>query len=190
MNNDSEKTSTPSTGATPTLVDVERLNRVSNLATSVCKLPGVNAELGVYRGGSAQAIAEACPSKPLHLFDTFEGLPSDDTSEGGHAKGEFVASFKEVMKTLQRYPFIEYHVGFFPDTTKGLEHLYFSFVHVDADIFQSTEAAIEFFLPRMVPGGIMVFDDYDWPPCPGVKELVDKWFPAADKARQQAWVRL
>ena len=36
----------------------------------------------------------------------------------------------------------------------------FCFVNVDVDLHEPTRDSIEFFYPRMVPGGVMVFDDY------------------------------
>ena len=36
----------------------------------------------------------------------------------------------------------------------------FCFVHVDVDLFEPTRESIAFFYPRMVPGGVMLFDDY------------------------------
>jgi hypothetical protein len=38
------------------------------------KVDGDIAEVGVYKGGSAKLICETT-NKPVHLFDTFEGLP-------------------------------------------------------------------------------------------------------------------
>ena len=36
----------------------------------------------------------------------------------------------------------------------------FSFVHLDMDLAPSTRAGLEFFLPRLVRGGILIGDDY------------------------------
>lgn len=188
-----EKTLTASTGIM-TLVDDERLERIEWLVKDTCHLPGVMAELGVYRGGSARVIMKACPFKTLHLFDTFEGLPEDDESVTGvHKKGEFCSTFQEVIENLREFRLFEMHIGVFPSSTDLIHpDTQFSFVHVDADIYQSTKAAIEYFLPRMVKGGIMVFDDYDWTNCPGVTELVHQYFPAdkINKARQQCYIRI
>ena len=43
--------------------------------TATEKLGGDMAELGVASGASAKLISEYAPSRTLHLFDTFEGLP-------------------------------------------------------------------------------------------------------------------
>jgi hypothetical protein len=41
------------------------------------------------------------------------------------------------------------------------------------DIHDSVLACLEFFYPRMTRGGVMLFDDYEWKDCPGVKKALD-----------------
>jgi O-methyltransferase len=36
-------------------------------------------------------------------------------------------------------------------------------------------ACCEFFYPRLNPGGAMIFDDYGFPSCPGVRQAVDEY---------------
>jgi hypothetical protein len=150
------------------LLTTDRLEILARLAHETAPLSGEMAELGVYQGGSAVAILNAAPAKQLHLFDTFAGLPGDG---GAHSKGEFAASLEQVKKILGGRR-VEFHPGFFPETARGLEAARFSFVHVDADLYESTRDAIAFFWPRMVAGGMMVFDDVDWPSCPGVNQAL------------------
>ena len=52
----------------------------------------------------------------------------------------------------------------------------FCFVHIDVDILEPTRDSIEFFYPRMMPGGIMLFDDYGFTSCPGAKLAADVFF--------------
>jgi O-methyltransferase len=49
-------------------------------------------------------------------------------------------------------------------------------VHIDADIYQSVKDSCTFFYPRLESGGIMVFDDYGFPSCPGARKAVDEFF--------------
>ena len=44
--------------------------------------------------------------------------------------------------------------------------LRFSLVHLDADLYASTLADLEFFYPRMIPGGIIITHDFST--LPGV----------------------
>lgn len=154
-------------------------------------LPGEMAELGVYTGCSAMAISSACPRKTLHLFDTFKGIP-ETCLVGRHRAGDFKDTSAEDVRAFLGQANVNFHIGKFPGTSVGLEWLRFSFVHVDADTYQSTKAAIEFFGSRMVEGGIMAFDDWKWHLCDGVLRAVREKYATSsviESARSQCWVR-
>ena len=52
----------------------------------------------------------------------------------------------------------------------------FCFVSIDVDLYKTTMAAWEFFYPRMVKGGVIaIYDDYDYPTCPGVTKATDEF---------------
>src|SRR5262245_10402180 len=57
-----------------------------------------------------------------------------------------------------------------------LENNRYSFVHVDVDLYQSTLDCCEYFYTRLVPGGIMLFDEYGFPSARGEKDAVDEFF--------------
>jgi O-methyltransferase len=67
---------------------------------------------------------------------------------------------------------VEIHEGYFPATAQMLEFLKLSFVHLDADLYETTKDALDFFVPRMVPGGVLILDDWKWSGCPGVEKAV------------------
>ncbi|MEO8082690.1 MAG: TylF/MycF/NovP-related O-methyltransferase [Ardenticatenales bacterium] len=136
-------------------------------------LAGDVAELGVYRGGSAAVLAHYADGDRLHLFDTFEGLPATD-ADGQHSAGEFAAGFEDVAQFLDR-PNCFFHVGTFPATARDAYR--YRFAHVDGDTYQTTLAACDYFGPRMVPGGVLVFDDYGWWMTPGVARALNERFP-------------
>jgi hypothetical protein len=81
--------------------------------------------------------------------------------------------------TRELYQNIHFHKGLFPHSAVGLEDERFCLAHIDVDIYESTKAACEWVYPRMVPGGIMLFNDYSCGECPGATKAVDKYF--ADK---------
>ena len=51
-----------------------------------------------------------------------------------------------------------------------------AFAHVDVDVYQSVWDCCEFIYPRLTTGGVMVFDDYGFPTCPGARKAVDEFF--------------
>jgi O-methyltransferase len=131
-------------------------------------------------------IADLAPWKTLHAFDTFEGIPHDDDTPEGHKRGDFTTNLTD-GKDYLRLNDVSFHVGFFPETAKGLEDRRFCFAHIDGDLYETTKAAIEFFVPRMVPGGIIVFDDWKWERCPGVERAIREAGLEVTEGEKQAW---
>jgi O-methyltransferase len=151
-----------------TLIDAYQLVAA---ARSTAKLPGAVAEVGVFKGATARLILDALPGKTLHLCDTFEGLPD---SQDGMDKGQFCGSLEEVRQYLND-PRVQFHRGYFPrDTAHEIENERFSFVHLDVDYYDGTLAALQFFWPRMVTGGIVLTHDYVW--LPGPTRAFDEFF--------------
>lgn len=139
------------------------------------KIAGDVAEVGVYKGGSARLICETT-KKPLHLFDTFEGLPDlcdMDNSEQFH-KGDYSAQLESVKEYLKKYPNVYFYKGLFPATSEPVKNKKFSFIHLDVDIYESTVSCLQFFYPRMNKGGVIVSHDYQG--SMGVKKAIDEFF--------------
>ena len=135
---------------------------------------GSMAEVGVYEGGSARLICEAKGDTDLHLFDTFGGLPVvDDSQKRVHREHQYACSFASVQSYLGRFPRVFFHAGRFPDSAPAVGDTPFSFVHLDVDIYQSTRDCLEFFYPRMVPGGVILSHDYSL--LSGVRKAVDEF---------------
>lgn len=168
-----------------TILDRRRLYMLYQLACNATTLKGHFAECGVYRGGSAVlfALIKAANTN-LYLFDTFTGMPETNHIRDYHRAKDFCdTSYEKVRKLLGPYANVKLRKGFFPQTTKGLETTVFSLVHVDFDIYQSMFDACNFFYPRLVRGGYMIFDDYGSPSCPGAKQAVQE-FCSANGARE------
>lgn len=147
------------------------------LAARVAHVPGAAAECGVYQGASFRVIARAMDQRKVYGFDTFDGLPAAAWGPGEpHKPGEFPSSLALVEEYVRDLGNAVLVPGLFPDSvTPEIAAERFAFVHLDMDFYASTRAGIEFFLPRMSPGGVIVFDDYEWRNCPGVKLAIDEF---------------
>ncbi len=153
-------------------------------------LPGDIAELGVYRGGSAKLIASLKGEKGLYLFDTFAGMPSVRADVDTHLEGDFDdTSLEAVSSYLRGFNRVFFHKGLFPDSAGELAKtpITFSLVHLDADIYESTRAGLNFFYPRMVKGGMIVSHDYRSLTCPGVKRAFEEFFADKPEAVIELW---
>ena len=171
-----------------TYVSADRCYMILNFARHALLLDGDLAECGVCRGGTALLLARllpaTAPERHLFLFDSFEGLPRPDLDHDNYYKaGDFsfedVESIKEMLSFFANFSMKK---GWIPATFQGLEQKRFSFVHVDVDLYQPTIDICNFFYPRLVPGGVMLFDDYGFPSCRGEKDAADEFF--ADKAER------
>lgn len=170
-----------------TLVRRARLQVIRDSVIATNHLPGALAEFGVFKGGTARVIGAFAPGAELHLFDTFAGMPEDD-EDGIHTRGEFAVEFDAVRAAIGN-PAAVYHVGRFPAALPP-EGTRFRFVHLDCDLYQSVRAGLEYFCPRMVPGGIMLIDDYNAATCPGAKRAVTEYgLPVVPTTDTQALAR-
>jgi hypothetical protein len=128
--------------------------------TATEKLGGDMAELGVAYGASAKLISEFAPNRTLHLFDTFGGLPElSNVDSSKFTSGDFRSDLEDVQKYLDGRN-VRFYQGLFPATAEPVKDTVFSFVHLDADLYESTLAGLKFFYPRMCPGAILISHDY------------------------------
>ncbi len=153
-----------------TLITNDRLDTFRRHASIIPK--GLIAEVGVYKGGSLKLLTELFPDRTVYGFDTFEGLPKEQWRETEyHKAGEFNDTSIEAVQTF--VPSAKLIKGLFPDSAPNLKK--FALVHIDTDFYLSVKACLEWLWPRMVKGGIIVLDDYNWPNCPGVKQALDEF---------------
>jgi len=148
------------------------------LARLAAERAGAFAEVGVYRGGSAEIIAAAKGAAPLHLFDTFTGMPDvNPATDGAFKAGDFAdGPIAAVRARLARFSGVSFYPGVFPASAATLPAgMVFQFVHLDVDLHQSTLEALHYFYPRLAPGGLLVTHDYDNFTVPGVKQAFDEF---------------
>lgn len=137
---------------------------------------GDTAECGVWRGGSSWLIARGL-GRTHWAFDSFEGLSEPGPSDGAHfRKGELSASEEEFRARMKGVENLRVLKGWIPARFPEAAGRRFAFVHVDVDLAQPTKDSIEFFWPRLNPGGALLLDDYGFAICPGVRKEVDAYF--------------
>lgn len=131
-------------------------------------VPGDTAELGVYKGDLAWQLNGLFPERTLHLFDTFEGFDSRDIEEEKQRdlsrarQGDFADTSISFVRDRLPYPGrAMFHKGFFPETTAGLKRCRYALVSLDADLYAPVLAGLEYFYPRLSPGGMILLHDYN-----------------------------
>lgn len=178
---------------------LKRLRHYSliQLVYSNIKTLGTNynfVECGCWLGQStfeiSYVLSQHAFSKNFFVFDSFEGLSElseDDQSPlrknndktNLKVRKHFASNFDLVQNTLKDFPFTTLHQGWIPNVFDTITIDKIQFLHIDVDLFQPTYDSLEFFFEKLVPGGIIVCDDYNATKWPGAKNAWDKFF--ADK---------
>ncbi|MGH7042338.1 MAG: TylF/MycF/NovP-related O-methyltransferase, partial [Acetobacteraceae bacterium] len=146
-------------------------------------LEGDLAELGVYRGSTAVLIATIARrlGRTAFLMDTFAGFPAQDL-QGIDADKQpgFADTSVEAVRALVGTANTRFIKGYFPDTATELPaNGRYCLVHIDCDLYAPIRAALDYFYPRLVPGGFLVVHDYSSLHWNGAERAVDEFF--ADK---------
>ncbi len=161
---------------------------------------GAVVECGVWRGGSMMAAAEVLHSlgdtgRKLYLCDTFEGMTEptarDLQFDGKKAADILAAEEKDTgmwcyadeadvrrNMALSGYPEdkLVFVKGRVEETIPASIHEEIALLRLDTDWYGSTRHELEQLYPRLVPGGVLIIDDYGhWR---GSKEATDEYFAA------------
>jgi O-methyltransferase len=124
-------------------------------------VPGAFAEVGVWRGETSEFLHRAAPERTLYLFDTFEGFDERDLPAGARDGRFRDTSLEAVRRRVGGSDRVVLRQGYVPQTLAGLEDETFAFVLLDLDLLGPTQASLEFFYPRLSPGGYLVMHDYN-----------------------------
>ncbi len=161
--------------------------------------PGAIIEAGTALGGSAIVLAAVkALGRPMYVYDAFGMIPPPTDEDGEDVKrryekirsggsaglgGETYYGYREdllgeVTASFERFGLpvgptnVELVKGYFQDT---LDVDYpVALAHLDGDWYESTMVCLERIVPRLVPGGRLVIDDYDY--WAGCRKAVDEYF--------------
>lgn len=126
-------------------------------ALEQCVIDGLVMEFGVFRGKSLRIIADHV-AQTVFGFDSFQGLPEDWTNL--QRKGRF--SLQGVapqfdQSNISLVPgWFEATLPAFLDQHEGPAR----FIHVDADLYSSAVTILTALRARIVPGTVILFDEY------------------------------
>lgn len=146
------------------------------VASQAIRLDGDFVECGVFTGIFSRALIEYLnfaqyANKKLWLLDTFEGIPDESLTEAERAlrhSGEaspYYSCLDEVRRTFA--PFANVHIvpGVVPHTLSQVTSERIAYLSIDMNAAKPEIDAAEHFWPRMLPGAMMLLDDYGWRTC-------------------------
>lgn len=161
-------------------------------------IAGSFVECGVYKGGSVMNMAltqlNFSRREHIYLFDTFEGMTPETEHDVNHQgvsarrilrnpSKKCVYGLDDVKKNLglTGYPkeFLHFHKGDVAVTLLDPKNLpeKIAILRLDTDWYESTKVELEVLYPKLVPGGVLILDDYGY--WKGARKATDEYFAAA-----------
>jgi macrocin-O-methyltransferase TylF-like protien len=167
---------------------------LGRIVDSIERFDGSIIECGVYRGSTLLGMAHRLALRGITnvaVFgcDSFEGFPEptqEDALTGGvfherARRGVFAdTNYEDLAIRVERLGYgrqVRLVRGFFEDTLPQFMESRFSIVHLDCDLYRSYVTCLELLYPRLVPGGYMIFDEYDFSASiyPGAQKAIDEF---------------
>lgn len=129
------------------------------------------AEFGVYKGGITRMLLDK--GNLVYAFDTFEGIRKSYKIIDEHEDGDYDASGSNVEEYINDAIMIKGTIPY--SLNKFRHHQGYSFCHIDLDVYRPTHQALYHAYENLLPGGIIIVDDYGMETCKGVKTAVDEF---------------
>jgi hypothetical protein len=172
-----------------TMTGTDKLHALISAVRYVARynIPGDVVECGVWRGGSMHVVARVLDQhgvydRDLYLYDTFEGMTpptvEDVRFDGQSAAARLAesdkqtsmvwafASLEDVKDGFSRVPYPTERLHFIKGPVEETVPKYLpekiSILRLDTDWYESTAHELTHMYDRLVPGGVLMIDDYGW----------------------------
>ncbi|MFL6248239.1 MAG: TylF/MycF/NovP-related O-methyltransferase [Thermoanaerobaculia bacterium] len=174
-----------------TMTSIERMYALYSATNYIVEneLPGDFVECGIWRGGSVMLMAATLlrrgdTTRDLWLYDTFDGMTApgadDVQAMSGRAAADIleehermpddpfwgIAARDAVERNLRGtgYPFQRFQIveGDVTATLPERAPETIALLRLDTDWYASTRHELEQLYPRLVPGGVLIIDDYGY----------------------------
>ncbi len=130
-------------------------------AQHALSLRGDFVECGVNRGGTSRAVMDfvnfgSLADRRFFLLDTYRG------SEQAAAvnQNDYAECYEDVVKTFSLFPNVSIIRGRVPDTLLRVDSQKVCYLCIDMNHADPEIAALRFFWDKLVPGAIVLLDDY------------------------------
>lgn len=144
------------------------------------QLDGDFVECGAYTGVGVKTVVDYLGGpqfdKDFWIYDLFE----HDASMLHHSMPEHGPGLEaRVREKFRAYPQVRIFKGPIPDVFAGQSPKSIAYLHIDLNEAPAEIAALEVLFDRVVPGGIVILDDYEWSGAYRRQKLAeDPWFEA------------
>ena len=158
-----------------------RAHVVCWVARQMEHFPGDFVECGVARGGTAILLLTylgpaAFAGRDFYLYDTFRGLDTALSSpqELAQTEGHYPDCYEEVRRRFEGFPRVHVIRGTLPHVLHERAPERVAYLHVDLNAAEPERLTLEFFWDRLLPGAMILFDDYGWVACEAQKKAIDE----------------
>jgi len=141
-------------------------------AAHALRHPGDFVECGVHSGIYSRAAVEyvqfeKAADRKFYLLDTFEALPADqllpeEVEIGVSEHYKYRDVLASARTTFAPYPNVELVPGRVPETLARVPSTQIAYLSIDMNAVVPEIAAAEYFWDKLVPGAVVVLDDYGW----------------------------
>ncbi len=125
--------------------------------------------------------------RKIHLFDSFKGVPpaTDEKNEAAWrttkkhytAKSTRNNTAAHLKKWGVDFQHLVWHEGWFKDTLPQAQIDQVALLRIDVDIYESTVECLDYFMPKVPTGGIVIVDDWA---LKGPRTAWEEYFDAHD----------
>ncbi|MEW5947230.1 MAG: TylF/MycF/NovP-related O-methyltransferase [bacterium] len=185
-------------------IKLTRLLTYYELFKPTIDLPGDIVELGVFRGESLLTFARMLEcfsmgdrNKMVYGFDHFKGLQDFSKEDGksykevgknvgGWCGGDYYQELKRLIELFdadrfvplkQRIVLVEGDVkDTVPQFVRDNSGIRISLLHFDLDLYEPTKVGLEHLYDKVVPGGVIIFDEYSFRQFAGETIAADEFF--------------
>lgn len=156
-----------------------RTHTLAWAAFSSLRLEGDFVECACYRGRSAKILCDYLDfnqtGKSYYLYDLFE----HDEGMNHHSMPSHGSKlYNEVKQRFYEYPKVHVIQGSVPGVLQQSAPDKIAFMHLDLNNAEAEIGALELLFERIVPGGMIVLDDYGWLAYRPQKLAEDNYFSA------------
>jgi len=157
-------------------------------------LPGAIVECGVFKGASLARFAMFrhlfgnAAARPIVAFDTFGRFPETNFAPDQPVRQRFIEAagdtsisiddLRQILASKGCGENVELIPGDIcetvPDYAKRHPEFRIALLNLDTDLFEPAAVILEHLYPRLVPGGLLLLDDYAV--FPGETRAVDEYF--------------
>ena len=143
-------------------------------------------ETGVWYGASAYFAISAVKSElskdndfRIFLYDAWSGMRAEDLTamemrnSGHYSYLSLEQTKKNLQEHVQQCEFIKGRIPEVFNKNSGPNEV--SWLHIDLNSSMPTLKTLEQFVPKLLPGGVVLLDDYGWNSWSETREVADKF---------------